>query len=253
MTARRLYIETMESILKNTNKIIIDKSARRARASCPICRCRSCRDAAAAAGRRRSRRAADAAQPARGSTADEHAHASRIVGAAVVVVLILVYSSSSSSIQTEQALVLQFGKPIRAVDDPGLHFKLPWQNVVDYDRRILDFEPPAEEVIASDQKRLVVDTYARFRITDPLQFYQSVGTELVARAAAGVDHHRRAAPRHRQRRAAGRDLAAPRRDHAADPRRGEHAGEGLRHRRRSTCASGAPICRRRTARRSTTA
>ena len=53
--------------------------------------------------------------------------------------------------------------------------------MVDYDRRILDFEPPAEEVIASDQKRLVVDTYARFRITDPLQFYQSAGTELVAR------------------------------------------------------------------------
>jgi membrane protease subunit HflC len=103
------------------------------------------------------------------------------ISAAVVVVLILAYSSVFVVEQIEQALVLQFGKPIRPVSDPGLHFKLPWQEVVDYDRRILDFEPPAEEVIASDQKRLVIDTYARFRITDPLQFYQSVGTEAVVR------------------------------------------------------------------------
>jgi len=103
------------------------------------------------------------------------------ISAAVVVVLILAYSSVFVVEQIEQALVLQFGKPIRPVSEPGLHFKLPWQEVVDYDRRILDFEPPAEEVIASDQKRLVIDTYARFRITDPLQFYQSVGTEAVVR------------------------------------------------------------------------
>ncbi len=107
------------------------------------------------------------------------------ISAAVVVVLILAYSSVFVVEQIEQALVLQFGKPIRPVSDPGLHFKLPWQEVVDYDRRILDFEPPAEEVIASDQKRLVIDTYARFRITDPLQFYQSVGTEAVARTRLG--------------------------------------------------------------------
>jgi modulator of FtsH protease HflC len=101
--------------------------------------------------------------------------------AAVVVVLILAYASVFVVSQIEEALVLQFGKPIRVVDVPGLHFKLPWQDVVDYDRRILDFEPPAEEVIASDQKRLVVDTYARFKITNPLEFYQSAGTEAVAR------------------------------------------------------------------------
>jgi len=101
------------------------------------------------------------------------------VSAAIVVVLIIAWSSVFVVSQIEEALVLQFGKPIRVVDDPGLHFKLPWQDVVEYDRRILDFEPPAEEVIASDQKRLVVDTYVRFRIVDPLQFYQSVGTEPV--------------------------------------------------------------------------
>jgi membrane protease subunit HflC len=104
-----------------------------------------------------------------------------VISAAVVVALLLAYSSVFEVEQIEQALVLQFGKPIRPVSVPGLHFKLPWQEVVDYDRRILDFEPPAEEVIASDQKRLVVDTYARFRITNPLQFYQSVGTEAVVR------------------------------------------------------------------------
>ncbi len=106
--------------------------------------------------------------------------------AAVVVVLILVWSSVFVVSQVEQALVLQFGNPIEVVDVPGLHFKLPWQDVVEYDRRILDFEPPAEEVIASDQKRLVVDTYIRFRIVNPLQFYQSVGTELVAWQRVGA-------------------------------------------------------------------
>ena len=110
-----------------------------------------------------------------------NARAVAAISAAAVVVLILIYSSVFVVEQIEQALVLQFGKPIRPVSDPGLHFKLPWQEVVDYDRRILDFEPPAEEVIASDQKRLVIDTYARFRITDPLQFYQSVGNETIVR------------------------------------------------------------------------
>ena len=101
--------------------------------------------------------------------------------AAVIVVVVLIYSSLFTVWQTQQALVLQFGKPVRDVTQPGLHAKLPWQDVIAYDRRILDFEPPAEEVIASDQKRLVVDSYARFRIVDPLKFYQSLGTEAVAR------------------------------------------------------------------------
>jgi modulator of FtsH protease HflC len=108
------------------------------------------------------------------------------VSAAAVVVLIIAWSCVFVVSQIEEALVLQFGRPIRVVDDPGLHFKLPWQDVVDYDRRILDFEPPAEEVIASDQKRLVVDTYVRFRIVNPLQFYQSVGTEQVAWQRVGA-------------------------------------------------------------------
>jgi membrane protease subunit HflC len=89
--------------------------------------------------------------------------------------------------QTEQALVLQFGKPVRVVTVPGLWTKKPFiQNVIVYDRRLLDFEPPPEEVIASDQKRLIVDTYARYRIVNPLLFYQSVASEATARARLGA-------------------------------------------------------------------
>ena len=101
-------------------------------------------------------------------------------GGIAVVALILVYTIFFTVQQTEIALVLQFGKPVQVIDHPGLQWKLPYQNVVIYDRRILDFEPPAEEVIASDQKRLIIDTYARFKITNPLLFYQSVGTEDAA-------------------------------------------------------------------------
>ena len=80
-----------------------------------------------------------------------------IVGGGVVVLLILVFTSLFTVQQTEIALVLQFGKPVRVIEQPGLHFKLPYQNAVIYDRRILDLQPPAEEVIGADQKRLVVD------------------------------------------------------------------------------------------------
>ncbi len=103
------------------------------------------------------------------------------VVAGIVVLLIIVMSSVFTVHQTEKALVLQFGNPVREIKEPGLQFKVPLvQNVVYYDNRILDVEPPQEEVIASDQKRLVVDSYARYRIADPLQFFQLVGTEAVA-------------------------------------------------------------------------
>jgi modulator of FtsH protease HflC len=85
--------------------------------------------------------------------------------------------------QTEQALVLQFGQPRRVIRDPGLWAKRPFlEDVRRYDNRLLDFEPPPEEVIVSDQKRLVVDTYTRYRITDPLLFFQTVNSEVAVRA-----------------------------------------------------------------------
>ena len=99
---------------------------------------------------------------------------------AIAVGLLLVLGMSSTFIvqQTEQAIVLRFGNPVRVINEPGLKFRVPVaETVVKYDKRVLDSDPEAEEVIASDQKRLVVDAFARYRIVDPLRFYQSVGDE----------------------------------------------------------------------------
>jgi len=107
-----------------------------------------------------------------------------IVVAVVLVVAGIVAMSALFIVdQTELALVMQFGQPVRVIRNPGLQVKLPFlQDVILYDNRLLDFEPPPEEVIVSDQKRLVVDTYTRYRITDPLLFYQTVNSEAAVRA-----------------------------------------------------------------------
>ncbi len=85
--------------------------------------------------------------------------------------------------EINQAIVLQFGDPKRIISTPGINFKIPFiQNVVFLDKRILNLDAPPEEVIASDQKRLIVDAFARFQIIDPLKFYISVGNERVARS-----------------------------------------------------------------------
>ena len=95
----------------------------------------------------------------------------------LLLLLIIGYSSVFTVQQTEQALVVRFGAPVQVVTDPGLHFKVPFTDtVIPIDKRILDLENPAQEVIASDQKRLVVDAFARYRIKNALQFYQSVGS-----------------------------------------------------------------------------
>ena len=79
--------------------------------------------------------------------------------------------------QTSQALIVRLGNPVRAISEPGLHMKIPFIDSVIYvDNRILDLESGAEEVIASDQKRLVVEAFARYRIRNPLRFYQTVGS-----------------------------------------------------------------------------
>jgi modulator of FtsH protease HflC len=93
------------------------------------------------------------------------------------IVAIVAYSSLFTVQQTEQALVVRFGKPVDIATEPGLHFKAPFiDTVIPVDKRILDLENPSQEVIASDQKRLVVDAFARYRIKDALRFYQSVGS-----------------------------------------------------------------------------
>ena len=97
--------------------------------------------------------------------------------ALAVILLIVGYSSVFTVYQTRQAIVVRLGDPVRVVTEPGLNFKMPLiDNVIYIEKRILDLENPAQEVIASDQKRLVVDAFARYRIRDPLRFYQVVGT-----------------------------------------------------------------------------
>jgi membrane protease subunit HflC len=92
-------------------------------------------------------------------------------------VVIVGYSSIFTVSQTEQALVVRLGRPVDVVSEPGLNFKAPFiDTVISIDKRILDLENPSQEVIASDQKRVVVDAFARYRIKNPLRFYQSIGS-----------------------------------------------------------------------------
>ena len=101
----------------------------------------------------------------------------------IIALGIITYLSFFTVKEINQAIVLQFGNPKRVLSEPGLKVKIPFiQNVVFLDRRILSLDPQPEEVIASDQKRLIVDAYARFKIVDPLKFYISVGNEMVARS-----------------------------------------------------------------------
>jgi modulator of FtsH protease HflC len=95
----------------------------------------------------------------------------------------LAYSSLFTVNEIQKAIVLQFGDPKRVIQKAGLNVKIPFiQNVVLLDKRILNLDTPSEEIIAKDQKRLIVDAFARFMIKDPLKFYISVGNERVARS-----------------------------------------------------------------------
>ena len=103
--------------------------------------------------------------------------------------LFAILNSLFTVYETQQALVLQFGRYIKTATEPGLHFKMPFlQNVVYIDRRVLDFDAPSQEVILGDQKRLVVDAFVRYRITNAQQFYQRVRDEdgLRRRIDSGV-------------------------------------------------------------------
>ena len=100
-----------------------------------------------------------------------------LIAVLVAIALIVTYGALFTVHQNQQALVLRLGEPRQVFTEPGLQYKLPLVDGVVYiDKRILDLENPAQEVIASDQKRLVVDAFARYKIVDPLKFYQSLGT-----------------------------------------------------------------------------
>jgi modulator of FtsH protease HflC len=100
-----------------------------------------------------------------------------VIGIALVVIGAIVFSSLFTVYQTQQALILQFGNPVRVEREAGLKFKLPFvQNVEYFDKRILDLDPPVQEVLLADQKRINVDAFARYRIADPLRFKQRAVT-----------------------------------------------------------------------------
>ena len=102
---------------------------------------------------------------------------------AIVVIGVVLFQSLFIVQEINQAIVLQFGDPKKIISKAGLNFKLPFiQNVVFLDKRILNLDNAPQEVIASDQKRLIIDAITRFQITDPLKFYISVGNERVARS-----------------------------------------------------------------------
>jgi membrane protease subunit HflC len=110
-----------------------------------------------------------------------------VVAVLIIAAAILLWSSLFTVYQTQQALVVRLGNPVRVVSEPGLHAKAPFiDNVIKIDRRILDLEAPPQEVIASDQKRLVVDAFARYRIQNPLQFYQTLGSQEAANSQLSI-------------------------------------------------------------------
>jgi len=99
-----------------------------------------------------------------------------ILGGIVFVALITLANTVFTVHQTQQVLITQFGEPQRVIRNPGLNFKIPFvQTVITFDRRLLDFESGGEEVILGDQRRVIVDSFTRYRITDPLLFFQTVG------------------------------------------------------------------------------
>jgi modulator of FtsH protease HflC len=109
----------------------------------------------------------------------------RALTLAVVVLAVLGWLASLGLYtvgQAEEVLLVRLGKPVDTIRDPGLNFKIPFVDaVIVYDKRLLPLEPPVDQIILGDQKRIVVETFARFRITEPLRFYQSVGTVEQAR------------------------------------------------------------------------
>jgi membrane protease subunit HflC len=110
-----------------------------------------------------------------------------IIGILVVALGILALTTLFTMHQTQQGIVLRLGNPVRTVTDPGLKMKIPFiETVAFYEKRVLNLDPPVERIILSDQKPLLVDSYARYQITDPLRFFQTVRTERELRVRLGT-------------------------------------------------------------------
>jgi membrane protease subunit HflC len=110
-----------------------------------------------------------------------------IIGIVVAALGILALTTLFTMHQTQQGIVLRLGNPVRTVTDPGLKMKIPFiETVAFYEKRVLNLDPPVERIILSDQKPLLVDSYARYQITDPLRFFQTVRTERELRVRLGT-------------------------------------------------------------------
>jgi modulator of FtsH protease HflC len=109
-------------------------------------------------------------------------HRAAIAFVAVIIVAIVIAAATLFTVdQTEQVLITQLGKPVRVIEKPGLYARIPFvQTVIRFDRRLLNYELPGEEVILGEQRRLIVDSFTMFRITDPLRYYQAVGPDPTA-------------------------------------------------------------------------
>ena len=169
VTRQRIFIETMEKVLGDTEKVIIDdKAGPGVVPFLPLSEFTK-KPLHASGG------------PAMSRTALTFSLV--VLGLAALVAYLTLFTVS----QTQQALVLEFGKPKRVITEPGLQYKIPFiQNVEFFDKRILDIDTASQEVIASDQKRLVVDAFARYKIVNPLLFFQSVRNERVANSRLGA-------------------------------------------------------------------
>jgi len=109
------------------------------------------------------------------------------IAAIAVLAVAIGWSTLFTVYQTQQALLIRLGEPVRTITEPGLHFKVPFiDSVISIDKRVLDLEVPAQEVIASDQKRLVISSFARYRVVDPLKFYQTAGSVAEANSRLSV-------------------------------------------------------------------
>jgi len=100
-----------------------------------------------------------------------------VIGVFVIIAGMVLFGSMYTVHQTRQALILEFGQPRNEEPNPGLHFKLPWRTATYYDKRVLSLDPPAQEIILSDQKRINVDAFVRYRIVSPLSFKLRADTE----------------------------------------------------------------------------
>ncbi|HUU28800.1 MAG TPA: protease modulator HflC [archaeon] len=110
-------------------------------------------------------------------------HRLSLVGIVLVLLVIGLLSTVYQVWETEQVVITKFGKPIRIVSDPGLHFKIPFVHTVNvFEQRLLDYDSSPTEILTQDKKTLIVDNFAKWQIVDPLKFLQAVGTELGAQS-----------------------------------------------------------------------